>query len=77
MPAVLEDIRSHRQDDFSFVRAELLHQMLMEDFDFLSAARSFVGSLESPTFNYADISSTQFLHFWFTFKTTDRFRTTA
>lgn len=53
--------RKHREE-FSFLRAELFHQMLMEDFDFLEAARWKSDHFEPPTFNYADVSSNIFYY---------------
>lgn len=46
-----------QREEFPFIRSELFHQMLMEDFEFLEAARWKTGSFEPPTFNYADVSS--------------------
>ncbi|ODM97959.1 Cation channel sperm-associated protein 2 [Orchesella cincta] len=55
--SVIKITRHNHRDEFYFLRSELFHQMLMEDFNFLDAARSFVGNHEPPAFNYSDVST--------------------
>ncbi|CAL8126356.1 unnamed protein product [Orchesella dallaii] len=55
-PPVIKINKHNHRDEFYFLRSELFHQMLMEDFNFLDAARSYVGNHEPPAFNYSDVS---------------------
>lgn len=43
------------ENDALFRRAEIIHQMLMEDFRFMEAARMFSGEYEAATLNTNDL----------------------
>jgi len=60
----VDRLKRAKQADRLFTRAEIIHQLLMEDFEFLEAARLCAGGYEPAALNYADIESTELRHYY-------------